>query len=157
IAIKGKPQEAAKASPGNIRDLKSDQAVVSTWMDIGQKQYSNATSEVLWSALPYQVFGAEWIKFPKDEKVSGSFSVDKKSVVYVLSTADSLNTTSWMADFSKIEGLATNTDNINYNVYVDTLSQGQSLEFEGLRSEDVSLAVVPYYEMGDGESKRPSV
>src|SRR5699024_10719868 len=68
-----------------------------------------------------------------------------------------LNTPSWMADFSKIEGLATNTDNINYNVYVDTLSQGQSLEFEGLSSEDVSLAVVPYYEMGDGESKRPSV
>lgn len=157
IAIKGKVQEPAEASSGTIMDFNADNATISNWMDIGQKQYSNASSKVLWSELPYQIFGAEWIKFAENKEVSGSFVVDKKSKVYALTTADSLNTPAWMANFIKIKGSASNTRNIDYQVYVDTLSQGQKLNFGPVHSGDVSFAVVPYYEMGDGESDRPSL
>src|SRR5690606_24918676 len=125
IAIKGKPQEAAEASLGSIMNLKSDNAAISHWMDVGQNQYSNATSNVLWSKLPYQIYGAEWIKFVEDQEVSGSFEMNEKSILYILSTADSLSTPEWMTNFTKIKGSASNTNNIVYQVYADTLSQGQ--------------------------------
>lgn len=157
IAIKGKAQEPAKASPGTIANLKSSTGVVAHWMDIGQKQFSDLPSEVRWRKLPYQLFGADWIRFSEDKEVSGSFEVNKKSVVYVLSTADSLDTPSWMADFTKIKGTAANTKNQNYHVYVDTLSQNEKLEFGSVSSSEASVAVVPYYEMGEGEASRPSV
>lgn len=157
IAIKGKVQEPANASVGNITNLKSNNASISHWMDIGQKQYNDPTSNVLWSALPYELFGAQWIKFAEDQQVSGSFTVDKKSIVYILSTTDSLSKPSWMSNFTKVKGNAKNTASVEYQLYSDTLSQGQNLHFGPVYSKDGSIAVVPYYEMGEGESDWPSV
>ena len=154
IAIKGKAQEPAEASSGTIVEMNSNNAAVLHWMDIGQKQYSN--SNVLWRKLPYEIYGAQWIQFAENQEVAGSFKVDDKSILYILSSFDSLKTPTWMANFTKIKGSAVNTNGDHYQVYVDTLAKGQEFLYGPTPSESVSLAVVPYYEMGDGENDRPS-
>ncbi|MDT0677560.1 malectin domain-containing carbohydrate-binding protein [Autumnicola musiva] len=155
IAIRGKKQTPASASPGNIKDISSDKIQKKTWLDIGQKQYTNANTE--WTTLPYQVFGAEWLSFPENEEVSGSFSVNERSGVYVLSTTDSLNKPDWLQNFTKIVGKAINSKNEEYQVYLDTISADEKLQFSTIENANFSIAVMPAYEMGEGEEARPSV
>lgn len=157
IAIKGRQQTAAKPSPGNIRDLSGAGDVQKkSWLDLGQKQYLNSGEE--WTELPYQVFGAEWLSFSRDQKVSGSFSLNENSSVYVLTDSDSLNKPAWMQNFVKVTGRAMNSEGRKYHVYLDTIPGNETFRFgDSKTGQDFSIAVVPVYIMGEGEESRPSI
>lgn len=155
VAIRGKKQEPAEASRGIIKNTSSTILKKKTWLDIGQKEYTDAKTE--WAKLPYQVFGAEWLSYPENNKFSGSIELNEKASVYVLSNDGSLKKPEWLQSFTKIEGEAVNSLNEHYKVYLDTLEAKQSLNFNNSDGTEFFVAAVPYYRMGEGEDERPSI
>ncbi|WBL24652.1 malectin domain-containing carbohydrate-binding protein [Zunongwangia sp. HGR-M22] len=156
IAIRGEEQTPAKPSAGNFQNITSENAQKKTWMDIGQKQYTDSDTE--WTELPYQFFGAEWISFSSENSnLSGFFELKETSSVYVLSDTDTLDKPSWMQSFTKIGGKAKNSDGKNFHVYLDTIYKKQTFNFGKEDISDFSIVAVPIYKMGEGEESRPSV
>ena len=156
IAIRGKKQTAAKPSSGIFKHIYSKNIEKKTWLDIGQKQYTD--SETKWTKLPYQVFGTEWLSFPSENlNRSGVFKLKETSSVYILSDTDTLNKPNWMRDFRKITGRAVNSEGKKFQVYLDTISANKTFQFGNEDESDFSIVAVPLYKMGEGEESRPSV
>ncbi|GAB3648486.1 hypothetical protein GCM10028791_12340 [Echinicola sediminis] len=162
IASKDKGIHIAPASERNIVDLvcNAKEASVQSWLDTGQPQYSDA--EVAFSQLPYQLYGADWIRFPrKAEKVKGSFNALAASTVYVLLDKASEDLPDWLREFELTEEVAENGEGASFKVYKKSITAGEGVDFgENGKSASKDLAMytivlVPDYEMGEGEEQRP--
>ena len=73
----------APAPPSIIQNLTVKTASVQTWMDTGQKQFSDDSTT--FSALPPELYGADWIRFEKSAYNPRplQFEVTKDADVYV--------------------------------------------------------------------------
>ncbi|AGA77933.1 malectin domain-containing carbohydrate-binding protein [Echinicola vietnamensis] len=162
IATKEGGIHPAPPSPKTITNFQSSQkgASVQSWLDTGQPQY--ADKEIAFSQLPYNLYGADWVRFPTDaQSVSGTFQALESATLYVLMDSAVTVLPDWMAGFERTDQLAANGQGTHFHVYEKALKSGEEVDFgeNGAVSEGeasmYTLVLVPAYEMGDGEEQRP--
>ncbi|POY39466.1 glycoside hydrolase family 2 [Flavobacterium alvei] len=150
IATKNKNVQPAKESARNIQNFVRDSYDktangVSSWLDINSKQYSD--SEVVFTQLPSEVFGADYLKLSNRSKVSGSFTTKEDSEIYQFSTSkDSIS------GYKKMDETAKNSDRVEFSVFHKKVKKGEKVPFE-----NNTIAVVPTYDMGEKDDSRPVV
>ena len=162
ISSKGHDIKASPASSKTIKDFTCNinEASVQSWLDTGQPQYSD--EKVAFSQLPYQLYGADWIRFPSQaKKVLGSFRALSASHVYVLMDSRVEDLPAWLDGFEGLEQNAANAGGVSFHVYKKALKAGENFIFgeNGKASTETlsmySLVLVEDYEMGEGEEQRP--
>lgn len=91
-----KPQQTGN---GIISQLQGNNKwVVKSWMDIGQKQYTDA--EVTFNDLPPVFYGADWISTSNSAPAQkGSFILNADADVYVAMDVAALQRPAWLSDY----------------------------------------------------------
>lgn len=89
----------APASPALIQNLAVKTASVQSWMDTGEKQFSD--DEITFSALPSELYGADWIRFSKANQNQNSvqFKVIKDADVFVGINTKITQKPNWLQGF----------------------------------------------------------
>ena len=146
IATKDKRVKGASASPRNIQNVESIFEVkISSWLDINSKQYSD--SEIVFTRLPAEVFGADYLQIPVKSNTSGSFITKEDSEIYLFSTSkDSIS------GYKKMTETAKNSDKVEFSVFHKKVKKGEKVGFQ-----NNTIAVVPTYDMGEKDDSRPVV
>ncbi len=146
IATKDKKVKGASASPRNIQNVtSSSETKIGSWLDINSKQYPD--SDITFTKLPSELFGADYLQIPSNSKVSGSFVTKEDSEVYLFSTSkDSIS------GYKKMDETAKNSDRVEFSVFHKKVKKGEKIDFESC-----TVAVVPTYDMGEKDDSRPVV
>ncbi|MEZ0130337.1 malectin domain-containing carbohydrate-binding protein [Flavobacterium sp. LBUM151] len=159
IGTKKRFEKPANTSPKNIQNLvlsaydKTNNSVAS-WLGINSKQYSD--SDVVFTQLPSEVFGADYLQFSSQSKVSGSFTAKEDSDVYFLIDNTIKTQFAWLADYKKSEEMAKNSNNIEFGIFSKKVKKGDKVSFDN--SEIVnSIIVVPTYDMGEKDDSRQTL
>ncbi|RYJ38822.1 putative beta-glycosidase [Flavobacterium anhuiense] len=158
IATKDIHARPASESSKNIENLilstyDKSRNWVASWLDINSKQYSN--SEIIFTELPSEVFGADYLQFSSNSKVSGSFTAKEESTVYVL-VDSKIKALKGLSDYKKIEEKAKNSNGISFDVFTKKIKKDEKVLFDN--SETINtIAVVPTYDMGEKDDSRPVV
>jgi hypothetical protein len=158
IASKDKKLQPAKQSERNIQNVSVNSESknvykIASWLDINSKEYSD--SEVTFTKLPSEVYGADYLQFASNSKVSGSFITKEDSEIYVMIDSKA-NPISWLSDYKKLEEKAKNSNLVEISVFHKKIKKGEKVPFDN--SEAVSsIIVVPTYDMGEKDDSRPVV
>ncbi|MET3026938.1 malectin domain-containing carbohydrate-binding protein [Flavobacterium sp. UW10123] len=156
IATKDIHARPAEESPKNIQNVslnsKNDFKIAS-WLDINLKQFSN--SDVSFTELPSEVFGADYLQFSDVNIPSGNFDLLKDSNVYVIISVFE-PVPDWLKGFTKLEEKAKNSLNFSFDVYKKEIKKTGKVEF-GKAGSHFTIAVVPTYDMGEKDDSRPIV
>ncbi|WP_163407939.1 malectin domain-containing carbohydrate-binding protein [Flavobacterium ajazii] len=146
IATKDKSVKGASASPRNIQNVESNsETKIGSWLDINSKQYSD--SDVVFTQLPSEVFGADYLQISSKLKSSGSFVTKEDSEIYLFSKSkDSIS------GYKRMEETAKNSDKVEFSVFHKKVKKGEKVLFE-----NSTIAVVPTYDMGEKDDSRPVV
>ncbi|MFG4003081.1 malectin domain-containing carbohydrate-binding protein [Flavobacterium aquidurense] len=159
IATKNKNVKSANESPKNIQNLVLDvsaknEAKIASWLDINSKQYSD--SEVVFTQLPSEVFGADYLQFSSNSKMKGSFTVKEDSDVYQLIDNKIKTKFAWLSDYKKSEEIAKNSNNIEFAIFSKKVKKGEKISFDNAAVLS-AIIVVPNYDMGEKDDSRPVV
>jgi len=101
-----KPQQGSKGIIGQLQG--HNKWVVKNWMDIGQKQYTDAG--VTFNDLPPIFYGADWISTANSNQAQTcSFTLNADADVYVAMYVPALQRPSWIANYENT-GLFVKTD-----------------------------------------------
>lgn len=146
IATKDKTVKGASASPRNIQNVASNsETKIGSWLDINSKQFTD--SEVVFTQLPAEVFGADYLKISSNSKSSGSLVTKEASEIYLFSKSkDSIS------GYKRMTETAKNSDKVEFSVFHKKVKKGEII---GL--ENSTIAVVPTYDMGEKDDSRPIV
>jgi beta-galactosidase len=159
IASKDKKIKPAKESSRNIQNVNinsesKNEFKIATWLDINSKQYSD--SEVTFTRLPSEVYGADYLQFSFQSKANGSFICKEDSEVYIMFDSKSKATFAGLSDYKKLEETAKNSVGLEFSVFHKKVKKGEKVPFDN--SEVVSsIVVVPTYDMGEKDDSRPVV
>jgi hypothetical protein len=159
IATKDRKARPANESPQNIENLvlkayDKSRNTVASWLDINSKQYSD--SDVVFTQLPSEVFGADYLQFSTHSKVKGSFTVKEDSDIYFLIDNKIKTPFAWLSDYKKIEEIAKNSDNVEFSIFSKKVKKGEKISFDNSEILN-SIIVVPNYDMGEKDDSRPIV
>jgi len=135
------------AAPEPIFNLtvSGNNLVVEDWLDLGDAQYNNRRTS--FSALPPELFGAEWIKSSLGNHTTFkmlSIPLTKDADVFVgMDTL--LHQAAWLKEFSNTNSFVSNDEGIVYRVYKKRFQKGEKLDFnkEGFNSEKFLLMAQP--------------
>jgi beta-galactosidase len=157
IATKDIHARPASESPKNIQNLVLDSYEkinrIASWLDINSKQYSD--SDVVFTELPSEIFGADYLQFSSHSKNKGSFTAKEESTIYFL-VEDKTKTLKELSDYKKIEEKAKNSNGISFDVFTKKIKKGEKILFHN--AETIStIVVVPTYDMGEKDDSRPVV
>lgn len=157
IATKDIHARPAAESSKNIQNLVLDSYdktnKIASWLDINSKQYSD--SDIVFTELPSEIFGADYLQFSSHSKNKGSFTAKEESTVYIL-VDSKIKTLNGLSDYKKIEEKAKNSNGISFDVFTKKIKKGEKVLFDN--SETIStIAVVPTYDMGEKDDSRPVV
>ncbi len=156
IATKDIHARPAEESPKNIQNVslnsKNDFKIAS-WLDINSKQFSN--SDVSFTELPSEVFGADYLQFSDVNIPSGNLDLSKDSNVYIIIPVFE-PVPDWLKGFTKLEEKAKNSLNFSFDVYKKEIKKTDKVEF-GKAGSHFTIAVVPTYDMGEKDDSRPVV
>ena len=146
IATKDKTVKGASASLRNIQNVVSNsETKIGSWLDINSKQY--ADSDVVFTQLPAEVYGADYLQVASSAKSSGSFVTKEDSEIYLFNQSkDSIS------GFKRINEIAKNSDKVEFSVFHKKVKKGEKVGFE-----NSTIAVVPTYDMGEKDDSRPVV
>lgn len=128
--------KAAKASNSIIEettDLK-----ISSWMDIGNKQYIE--DKIEFTSLPSNLFGAEWIAISSKKPKEIKFKVSDTADVFVAIKEKSVNTLKWLESFEDTKTQLENSDAEKFNIYRKRYIKGATVI---LGKEVATIAVIP--------------
>lgn len=161
IAIAGAKQQINYPESDHITRVQlsdNESYELGSWLDVGSPQYN--TDAVFWWKLPYDVYGAEYLKLPKalfPKTFSGSFSVNKDVTCYVLlEEGNTTGSVEWLTGFEVSEEQAINSKGMVYNTYKRSLKKGDVFNFGHLKNgKSFGIAIVPEYAMGEEEEERP--
>ncbi|MGS2739270.1 malectin domain-containing carbohydrate-binding protein [Sinomicrobium sp. M5D2P17] len=167
IAADDAVARAAPASPANITGVQADAAIqgkyeIVSWLDTGDRVCTD--SEVRFSALPYQLFGADRIRFWEElagKDFRGSFIPLRNSDVYVLMDSVVTVLPVWLKGYEKTGDVAADGAGKTYTVYHRKATRGEDVVFgkngtgENKRVGMYSIVVVPEYDMGEDDDSRP--
>ncbi|MEP6805801.1 MAG: malectin, partial [Flavobacterium sp.] len=159
IATKNKNVKPANESAKNIQNVVLDSPIkkeykVASWLDYNSRQYSDA--EVVFTQLPSEVFGADYLQFSSKSKSKGSFTVKEDSDVYVLIDKKTTTQFSWLSDYKKSEEIAKNSNNVEFAIFSRKVKKGEKVLFDNSATIS-SIIVVPIYDMGEKDDSRPIV
>ncbi|TDD97794.1 malectin domain-containing carbohydrate-binding protein [Flavobacterium cellulosilyticum] len=147
IATKDKTLKGAAASPRNIQNVSINSPTkIGSWLDINSKQYSD--SDVIFTKLPSEIFGADYLLLSNHSKVSGSFTTNEDSEVYLMST-----TKDSISGYKKLDDTAKNSAGIDFFVHHKIVKKGEKVIFDS--AINPTIAVVPTYEMNEKDNSRP--
>ncbi|SHL95527.1 malectin domain-containing carbohydrate-binding protein [Flavobacterium chilense] len=157
IATKDIHARPAEESSKNIQNLVLDSYNktnrVASWLDINSKQYLD--SDVIFTELPSEVFGADYMQFSSHSKNKGSFTAKEDSELYLFIDNKSFNLKSF-SEYKKLEEKAKNSNGISFDVFTKKVKKGEKVLFDN--SETIStIAMVPTYDMGEKDDSRPVV
>ncbi|WP_304198238.1 malectin domain-containing carbohydrate-binding protein, partial [Flavobacterium alvei] len=146
IATKDKMIKGASPSPRNIQNVTyNSETKIGSWLDINSKQYSD--SDVIFTQLPAEVFGADYLQISSKSKSSGSFITKEDSEIYLFSQSkDSIS------GYKKLAETAKNSNRVEFSVFHKKVKKGEKVGFE-----NSTIAVVPIYDMGEKDDSRPIV
>lgn len=148
ISTKDKKVKPASSSPRNIQNVTNSHAKIGSWLDVNSKQYSD--SEIVFTQLPSEVFGADYIQFSSKEKmVSGTFIAKEDSNVFVFIAKNETG----LIGFTKTETTAKNSNGTEFFVYQKKINKGEKADFKS----NSTIVVVPVYDMGEKDDSRPVV
>jgi len=146
IATKDKKIKGAPASSGNIQNVTHSQAKIGTWLGINSKEYLD--SEVVFTQLPAEVFGADYLQFSTNSKTQGSFITKEDSEIYLFRPSkDSI------LGYKRMKETAKNSERVAFSVFHKKVKKGEKVAFE----DNSTIAVVPAYDMGEKDDSRPIV
>jgi beta-galactosidase len=154
IATKNKNVKGAAASPRNIQNVVLDfydksANGVSSWLDINSKQYSD--SDVVFTQLPSEVFGADYLMFSNRSKVSGSFTTKDDSEIYLFKTAkDSIS------GYKRMTETAKNSNGVEFSVFHKKVKKGEKIFFNNSKNQS-TIAILPSSDLGKVKDDRPSL
>lgn len=100
ISTKDHQATAAPSSINVVKDLRGSNLNLASWMDIGQKIYTDA--DILFNDLPPVLYGADWIKLPyhvSAQAFTGSFIVSVAADVYVAMHVKDAERPAWLKDY----------------------------------------------------------
>ena len=136
-----------------------------TWMNIGEKSFSD--SDIEFVALPPVLYGAEWIKtprqiVPKDNSELASFRINEDADIYLGVDASLENTPEWLTSFVSLkQKIVTTEPDKEYRIYQKTFSKDETVK---LMPTDISkehgmyfIAAVPVTSLDDPIDLRTSV
>ncbi|MBP1224157.1 malectin domain-containing carbohydrate-binding protein [Flavobacterium sp. 1355] len=157
IGTKKRFEKPADQSPKNIQNLVLDSYDktnrVASWLDINSKQFSD--TDVVFTELPAELFGADYIQFSASSKNKGSFTAKEESTIFIL--ADSkIKESASLSDYKKIEEKAKNSNRTEFSVYTKKVKKGENVLFDNSQSIN-TIAIVPTYDMGEKDDSRPIV
>ena len=157
IATKDIHARPAAESSKNIQNLVLDSYDkinrIASWLDINSKQYSD--SDVIFTELPSEVFGADYLQFSSHSKNKGSFTVKEDSELYLFIDNKNLNIERF-SEYKKLEEKVKNSSQTEFVVFTKKVKKGEKVLFDN--SETIStIAVVPTYDMGEKDDSRPVV
>lgn len=157
IATKDIHARPAAESSKNIQNLVLDSYdktnKIASWLDINSKQYSD--SDIVFTELPSEVFGADYLQFSVNSKNKGSFIAKEESTVYLLVDAK-IKTLKGLSDYKKIEEKAKNSNGISFDVFTKKIKKGEKVLFDNAEIIN-TIAIVPTYDMGEKDDSRPVV
>ncbi|MNS18717.1 Beta-galactosidase [compost metagenome] len=157
IATKDIHARPASESSKNIQNLVLDSYDktnrIASWLDINSKQYSD--SDVVFTELPSEIFGADYLQFSSHSKNKGSFTAKEESTIYIL-VDDKSKILKEFSDYKKIEEKAKNSNGISFDVFTKKVKKGEKVLFDNAETIS-SIAVVPTYDMGEKDDSRPVV
>nr|WP_199003107.1 malectin domain-containing carbohydrate-binding protein [Flavobacterium sp. ASV13] len=157
IATKDIHARPASESSKNIQNLVLDSYDktnrIASWLDINSKQYSD--SDVVFTELPSEVFGADYLQFSSHSKNKGSFTAKEDSELYLFIDNKNLNLERF-SEYKKLEEKAKNSNGISFDVFTKKVKKDEKVLFDN--SETINtIAVVPTYDMGEKDDSRPVV
>jgi len=147
IATKDKTVKGAPAAARNIQNNSEFKAnyKIGSWLDINSKQYSD--SDISFTKLPSELFGADYLQIPSNSNVSGSFVVKEDSEVYLFNKSkDSVS------GYKKMTEKAKNSKAEDFFVFHKKVKKGEKVGFA-----NNTMAVIPTYDMGEKDDSRPVV
>ncbi|UGU15772.1 DUF4982 domain-containing protein [Sinomicrobium kalidii] len=168
IAAENPDAEPAPASPSNIVNIDMDDKYdefceAMTWLDRGQKQYSDTNARFL--PLPYKLYGGDWLRFAdvlKDKEFEESFIPLKNSNIYVLLDETVKPLPKWLSAYENTGEKAANNNGSVFNLYRKRAKKGETVAFgpNGNRKDNTPAAMytiitIPEYRMDEGENSRP--
>lgn len=168
IATTDQDVKPAPASSSLIQNLKitdpsqADQWSVQAWMDTGNKQYSN--SDVSFSALPPDLYGAEWIAAPQEAGKTkttqlASFTVAEDADVYIAFDTISSPKPEWLKGFGNTNTVVESSlkGGQKFQVYHNHLTKGSSIELGSPgKGSMYTVAVVKASKMDPPYDLKPS-
>lgn len=157
IATKDIHARPASESSKNIQNLVLDSYDktnrIASWLDINSKQYSD--SDVVFTELPSEIFGADYLQFSSNSKNKGSFTAKEDSELYFFIDNKNLNLEGF-SEYKKLEEKAKNSNGISFDVFTKKVKKDEKVFFDN--SENINtIAVVPTYDMGEKDDSRPVV
>jgi beta-galactosidase len=129
------------ASHSLVIALSNQQCRLSTWLDIGDKQYSDAT--ISFRSLPSNLFGADWLQFSKQPLTGNiSFMVTEDADVFAGFDKDAEQmSTGWLKGYENTKTEITTDENNGkiYAVYRKRFSKGSTVE---LAFDNLALVII---------------
>jgi beta-galactosidase len=108
ISTLNKRAHAVSGNRGIIEHLKADKDwSVQSWMDLGQKQYTNA--DIAFSDLPPVLYGADWIRTTNAASNPSSFAINADADVFVAMDIAPMQRPKWLNDY-EVTGQSVETD-----------------------------------------------
>lgn len=129
----------AKQSNAIIEPLKAIQT--STWMDLGDQQYSDG--QTAFTSLPSALYGAEWIRTAEQSAIAEPFKVAGDADVYI--AADAVAQLEWLQGYEDTKTTITNNAGTTFKVYRKHAVKGEHI-VPGPKAVNTSmytLAVLP--------------
>lgn len=154
-----------KAAPSHslIKNISNKNCRLSTWLDIGDRQYSDAA--ISFHSLPPNLFGADWLQFSKRVSTgSTSFIVTEDADVFIgIDKNAEQVSTGWLKDYenTKTEILTDENNGKVYAIYRKRFSKGATVTLSCDNSSLVMLLPVttmqPAYDLKPVTSYRTDV
>lgn len=125
VASLNKTIKVAPKVTSLVELLSNNDHILSSWLDIGDKQYLNNEAEFIY--LPANLFGAEWIKM--SEKHSDfRFKMNQQADVFVgLKNADSIV----YSGFEDTKTIIENSNREVFKIFRKRFSKGSGIEIKG--------------------------
>ena len=158
IATKDKKVKPANASPLNIQNVTLDadlEVRVASWMDVNSQQFLDKKTAVIFTQIPSEIAGAEYLQFSDRKITGGSFTLLKDSNVYVL-FPDFEKVPAWLDGYTKMEEKAKNDLGFTFDVYQKKIAKTEKVSFGAAGSHFV-IAAVPTYDMGEKDDSRQTL
>ncbi|OYX24293.1 MAG: glycoside hydrolase family 2 [Flavobacteriales bacterium 32-35-8] len=158
IATKDKSVKAAAPSTKNILDVATNTSFeIGSWLQLNSKQYTN--SDVTFTQLPASLYAADYIRFPNEKNVTGSFVSKENATVAVLVDSNIKTTLPWLSTFKKSEEKAKNSSGVTFIVFEREVKKGEKVFFgnKGDETPMFTIAIVPTSDMGKNKDDRPSL
>ena len=154
-----------KAAPSHslIKNISNKNCRLSTWLDIGDRQYSDAA--IAFRSLPPNLFGADWLQFSKKSATDNtSFIVTEDADAFVgMDKNAEQASTSWLKEYenTKTEITTDAGDGNSYAVYRKRFPKGSTVSLIIDNSSLVMLLPVttmqPAYDLKPVTSYRTNV